>query len=341
VNIAPFDVRQGNFVGAAVNTVTKLGHQRFSGSLYYNTRNQDSRSNAGPARSTPARSTSARSASASAARSSRTSSSSSSATRRRASPRRASSFRANTGGETPAGNVTRVLRATSISRTLPDTNFGYDPGPIRATTRRRRALPDGQARLQPERQQQVQPPLHAPGLRDRRAGLQSSSLGFGGRAQHQQHELPERLQLHDPREHPLHRGGVELARSRGPDVQPDDRRVHRAGRAAAAGLGLPARGHPRRQQHQPTRRSAPSRSRRTTSCATTASSCRTTSRSTAKARPDLRPELRALQVGERVLPGFAERVRVQLAGGLLHRCQRLPERLRHRRGCARAARTRR
>jgi hypothetical protein len=130
VNIAPFDVRQGNFVGAAVNTVTKSGTNDFIGSIYYNTRSPDLvGTRAGRNAFDPGTFSfdqiglriggpilknklfffvSYESDELSAP---------------------ATPFRANTGSEPVTGNVTRVLQSDLDGlRSYLTNNFGYDPG---------------------------------------------------------------------------------------------------------------------------------------------------------------------------------------------------------------------
>ncbi len=130
VSIAPYDVRQGNFVGASVNTVTRSGTNSLRGSVYHRFRNEDfvgtevgtltfnpgtfNTKQTGGWVGTPI-------------------------VKNRLflfgnfenekDARPLSSFRANSGGEVVAGNVTRVLASdlTQLSSFL-KSNFGYDTG---------------------------------------------------------------------------------------------------------------------------------------------------------------------------------------------------------------------
>ncbi len=131
VNIAPYDVRQGNFVGAGINAVTKSGTNEISGSAYYDWRTQglvgtkakDNTFNPGTFKYN--------------LMGARLSGPIikdklffflSYEDDKTVSP--GTTFRANLGGETATGNVTRVLASDldALSSYL-KTNFNYDTGP--------------------------------------------------------------------------------------------------------------------------------------------------------------------------------------------------------------------
>ena len=136
VSIAPYDVRQGNFVGAAVDTVTRSGTNNLRASTYYRYRNEDfvgtearglvfnpgtfNTSNKGVWAGAPivknklfvfGNFENEKDA------------------------RPLSTFRANNGGEPVGGNVTRVLASdmTNLSNFL-KTSFQYDTGSFDAPT---------------------------------------------------------------------------------------------------------------------------------------------------------------------------------------------------------------
>ncbi|MGI9139989.1 MAG: carboxypeptidase regulatory-like domain-containing protein, partial [Gemmatimonadaceae bacterium] len=133
INIAPYDVRQGNFVGAGVNSVTRSGTNQVSGSAYWSFR--DNRKSlhgtrAGELTVDPGEFNFKKVGLTVGGP---------------VIPNRlfffvnyevdgltspGTTFRANTGGETPEGNITRVL-ASDLNNlsTFLRTNFGYETGP--------------------------------------------------------------------------------------------------------------------------------------------------------------------------------------------------------------------
>jgi hypothetical protein len=131
VNIAPYDVRQGNFVGAGINSVTRSGTNRFAGSGFYQFRDngmvgteaKDSTVNpgvfdfkngggwvSGPVKKNKLFFFGSLEG------------------EKFAQP--ATTFRANNGGETVGGSVTRVAKSDLDNlATFLKSNFSYDPGP--------------------------------------------------------------------------------------------------------------------------------------------------------------------------------------------------------------------
>jgi hypothetical protein len=131
VNVAPYDVRQGNFVGAGVNMITRSGTNQFRGSAYYWFRDNG-------LVGTEAKGLTYNPGTFDSRRYGAWASGpiikdklfffGSIEDDKLTSP--GTTFRANTGGETVAGNVTRVLASEldQLSSFL-NSNFQYDTGP--------------------------------------------------------------------------------------------------------------------------------------------------------------------------------------------------------------------
>jgi hypothetical protein len=132
VSIAPFDVRQGSFIGAAVNSVTRSGTNRFSASLYHRMRNEEFVG-------TEARGLTVNPGTFTFRDTGILASGPIIKNKlfvfgnyeNEEEKRPLTTFRANTGGEAATGNVTRVLASdlTALSAFLSQ-NFNYDTGPF-------------------------------------------------------------------------------------------------------------------------------------------------------------------------------------------------------------------
>jgi hypothetical protein len=131
VNIAPFDVRQGNFAGAGVNTVTKSGTNEFTGIVQYLYRNQDLvGTKPGPLSFNPGTFNFHQFGATLGGPIIKNKLFFFANYENDAQTAPATTFVANTGGQTAAGNVTRVLKSDleTLSSYM-KTNFGYDTGP--------------------------------------------------------------------------------------------------------------------------------------------------------------------------------------------------------------------
>lgn len=131
VNVAPYDVRQGNFVGAGVNTVTRSGTNDFSGSAYYFWRNQNNvGTQAGANEFNPGEFKYGQLGFRVGGPIIKDKLFFFASYEEEALTEPGTTFRANNGNEDAAGNVTRVLASDldQLSSYL-RTNFGYETGP--------------------------------------------------------------------------------------------------------------------------------------------------------------------------------------------------------------------
>ena len=131
VAVAPYDVRQGNFVGAGINMVTKSGGNQFTGTMFYNTRNADYvGTKAGPNTFNPGTFEYRNIGIAVGGPIIRNKLFFFASYEDDKQTAPGTTFTANTGGQPVAGTTTRVLASDlDALSTYLQTNFGYDPGP--------------------------------------------------------------------------------------------------------------------------------------------------------------------------------------------------------------------
>ncbi len=133
VTIAPFDVRQGNFVGAGVNTVTRSGTNELRGSFYHQMRDNDlvgTKAKSDTANVNPGTFNYRNTGGFAGGPIVRNTAFFFGNYEDESLEQPATTFRANTGGEPVGGSVTRVLKSDldRLSAYL-KSNFNYDTGP--------------------------------------------------------------------------------------------------------------------------------------------------------------------------------------------------------------------
>lgn len=132
VNVAPFDVRQGSFIGAGVNTVTRSGTNALQGSFYHRFRNQDWVGTEAKGQTVnPGTFTFRNTGGWAGAPIVKNKLFAFGNYEDQKDERPLTTFRANTGGQTAAGQITRVLASdmTALSQFL-SSKFNYETGPF-------------------------------------------------------------------------------------------------------------------------------------------------------------------------------------------------------------------
>ncbi len=324
VNVAPFDVRSGNFVGAGVNSVTRSGTNNFRGSGFYQFRDQglvgkeakgltvnpgtfDFTNYGGWGAGPIVKNRLFFFGNA----------------EKEKTEQPGTTLRANSGGEAVAGSTTRVLASDldTLSAFLQQ-RFNYETGPYQDyshLTPGRRVLAKVDININNRnklsfRYNQLDSDTDV-------LLSNSSSLGFGNRRTLlDRPELPG-LELPDSREPQVGHRRVEHG-DRQHDVELADLRLQQLGREPldASRQLLPVRRHPQRQHrlHLVRLRAVHAEQRAPLQRVPAAEQLQQVRR---EALDDGGLQLRALQLGERVLPRRAERLRLQLAAGLLRRRQ--------------------